>query len=328
MVAKICETCGKEYRVKNGKASTARFCSQKCHYASRRGKPVPHFEPRPQNKIECVCDYCGKLVYKWPGDFSKSSGLHFCSHQCCGEHKRSRIIVECDWCGREVEKNTCHVKRSEHNFCSRDCLARWQSENIIGEQHHLYSQEESTCNQCGKSFNRKPSQLQRSKQSFCSKECAWEYKRINGITEEQRLLFRATVLKTLSTYPRETSIEKAIREWLESHEIQHCPQHVINNKFCVDFYLPNHNVIIEALGDYFHANPMIYGEGLIPLNDMQTKNRKSDKGRFAYLRKCGYSIYGFWECNIKKDLGALMAQITEINHKREFPLSLHKAERR
>lgn len=186
------------------------------------------------------------------------------------------------------------------------------SENLLGENHPAYNQMEHICEQCGKTFRRKPSQIKKHHHSFCSKKCDTEYRRTHPMSEEQKEIIRKTALKTIKTYPRETKIEKAIREWLEEQHIYHIPQYVISNKFCVDFYLPSHNVIIEAWGDYWHGNPVKYGKGLIPLNDMQKANMGRDKSRFAYLRKCGYSVYGFWECDIKKRLDELMESVVEL----------------
>jgi len=179
------------------------------------------------------------------------------------------------------------------------------------------------CVVCGKKFEVRPYAYKSAK--CCSRKCQGQYLLQFGHSQEanakrnetlrkpeHREISRKTALKTLSTYPRETSIEKAIREWLETNGIIYIPQCILKDKFCVDFYLPEHNVIIEAQGDYFHANPIKYGEDKIPLNKMQTKNSKKDKARFTYLRKCGYSVYGFWECDIHKNLDELMNSITEL----------------
>jgi len=299
-----CAWCGKEKEVPNCrlKRQDRFFCNlEHKHLYYRYAKGTR----------EVACEVCGKKVLRTKKELEKAKH-YFCSRQCSGEYRKKRVTFSCDWCGKPVEYPESHADRSECHFCDAECDAKWRSTNIRGKNHYAYNQIEVACDQCGKVFTQKISRVKKYKKKFCSRNCYDEYLRTHPISEEKRRMLRRTALKTLSTYPRETSIEKAIRKWLEKEEIYHIPQHVINNKFCVDFYLPEHNVIIEALGDYFHANPKIYGKGLISLNDIQRQNIGRDKSRFAYLKKCGYSLYGFWECDIKADLDGLMATITGL----------------
>lgn len=43
--------------------------------------------------------------------------------------------VNCDFCGKEIEKMPCHVKRNKHNFCNKKCHGSWKSKNLIGKNH-------------------------------------------------------------------------------------------------------------------------------------------------------------------------------------------------
>lgn len=47
-------------------------------------------------------------------------------------------ITTCVWCAEEIEIRTQRVKRAENNFCDLDCLARYVSENRVGENHPLH----------------------------------------------------------------------------------------------------------------------------------------------------------------------------------------------
>lgn len=62
-----------------------------------------------------------------------------------------------------------------------------------------------------------------------------------------------------------------VREYLESHCIKHVQECPMFRKYYADFYLPKHKSVIEVYGDYWHANPRIYGEDKTPLNDQQKK---------------------------------------------------------
>lgn len=103
---------------------------------------------------------------------------------------------------------------------------------------------------------------------------------------------------------KETKPEKMVREYLEKNKIQFESQKLMYDKFLVDFYLPSHDAIIEVLGDYWHANPIKYGneeDGLIPLTPKQERQRSKDKARFAYLKTVGHNIVGVWENDIYID---------------------------
>lgn len=314
MVTKVCQVCGKEYQVKDYRTKKSVACSVEC-------------QKQWQNKkVEVQCAVCGKKLKRKP---SRAQGNVFCSNACVGKwnalQRDLKVAKICVICGKEYK-----VKRNEAGrsvACSRECHSKWQSKYRVGENAANWKSDAGRtkeCVICGKQFQVRPYAYESAK--CCSRKCHGQYllqfnhsvsadekRAITMKTQFSRDRSRRTILKTLSSYQIETSIEKAIREWLEFHDVYHVPQYVINKKFCVDFYLPNHNVVIEAFGDYFHANPIKYGEERKELNDMQTRNTKKDKARLAYLRKCGYSVYIFWEYDIKRDLDALMDTVVELN---------------
>jgi very-short-patch-repair endonuclease len=88
----------------------------------------------------------------------------------------------------------------------------------------------------------------------------------------------------------------------------------MHDKFFVDFYLPQQDIIIEVFGDYWHGNSKIYGdeEGLIPFNEKQIKQRKKDKSRIAYLKTCHNQVIVLWEYDIKNNLGECQELIKNI----------------
>lgn len=72
-----------------------------------------------------------------------------------------------------------------------------------------------------------------------------------------------------------TSIEKVIYSFLKKKKIDFKPQKLINDKFLVDAYVPELNLIIECDGDYWHS---------------LDKVKKRDKSKNAYLTKCGFNL--------------------------------------
>ncbi len=72
---------------------------------------------------------------------------------------------------------------------------------------------------------------------------------------------------------------------LDELDINYKPDHLMYNKFFVDAYIPDKNIILEVDGRYWHSLP---------------KQQLKDKSRDAYLKACGYKVYRFWEDDFDK----------------------------
>ena len=72
-----------------------------------------------------------------------------------------------------------------------------------------------------------------------------------------------------------TSIERIVYQKLLDLGIVFEKQYVVGNKFIVDVYIPDYNLIIEVDGSYWHSLDRII---------------KKDKAENAYLKKCGYRL--------------------------------------
>lgn len=55
-----------------------------------------------------------------------------------------RVTTECSQCDDSMNVLQSDLDRGEGRFCSRDCLAIWLSENVVGEQHHQWQDGETT----------------------------------------------------------------------------------------------------------------------------------------------------------------------------------------
>ena len=315
---KVCLHCQKEFEVIKSREHKAKYCSRECRDKGQ------------SKKVKTKCSWCGKELTLSPSTLEEHN---FCDLKCLGkwngERNKKRIVKNCEICGKDFEI----VESREHNAvaCSIECQNKWQSIHRRGENSPTWKGGGGTikCATCGKEFYVGKYNFEHDLAKFCSVECKREYwtkyirttkdfdnKQRKGNAKqwsnpEFRKKISQTALKTLASYPRETSIEKKIREWLNSNNIHHNCQHIINDKFCVDFYLPDENIIIEAVGDYWHSNPIKYPNDS-ELNAMQVRNKKMDKARIAYLTKCGYSLFVLWERDINEDLDKLMNPIRDI----------------
>ena len=67
-------------------------------------------------------------------------------------------------------------------------------------------------------------------------------------------------------------------------------------QYC-DFYFPEHKLIIECDGDFWHCNPEKYPDG--PIFSYQEKRMEKDKIKDKYLIDNGFRIYRVWENDFK-----------------------------
>lgn len=80
-----------------------------------------------------------------------------------------------------------------------------------------------------------------------------------------------------------TNIELIVYNFLKRRNIKFEKQYLINNKFLVDAFIPQLNLIIECDGKYWHNMKHII---------------KKDKAENAYLKKCGYKLIRLTEKEI------------------------------
>ena len=83
MITKVCENCGKEFKVKLSRKDTARYCCRKCSDEAKKGD------------LNVQCTICGKRFHMKPYQLNKYSrrlGI-FCSIECANKGK------EIGYCG-------------------------------------------------------------------------------------------------------------------------------------------------------------------------------------------------------------------------------------
>lgn len=119
--------------------------------------------------------------------------------------------------------------------------------------------------------------------------------------------------KTLRTLPKfgTSKLEKYFEtEFLKKLNINYQWQFEAKDiQRSYDFYLPEHNLLIEVDGDYYHVNPEIYeGKKLTPTqkHDMWVDKLKNE---WALLH--GIPLLRIWENDIRKNPEKVMKTIKE-----------------
>ena len=108
-VIKICEYCGKEYRVHVNRMNTARFCSFSC---KSQGYKIP----------ELICLCCGKTFKARSSKRSDTGRQKFCSQKCNWSYsKTEHPSKECERCGKKFFFYPSRLKHGNPRYCSQSC---------------------------------------------------------------------------------------------------------------------------------------------------------------------------------------------------------------
>lgn len=80
---RICVVCGTPFQARacHVRAGGGKYCSRSCYDAKR--------PPRPNNKLNLICERCGKAFAKWPSERDQRHA--FCSHTCYAASMRIPI---------------------------------------------------------------------------------------------------------------------------------------------------------------------------------------------------------------------------------------------
>jgi very-short-patch-repair endonuclease len=151
---------------------------------------------------------------------------------------------------------------------------------------------------CGEPFEIERARLGRAK--YCSLKCKDEYWSTTlSKTPENIERLRNHGIKTKKEQNNKfTKPERIVLEFLQKKEILFLPQFPMYDMFVVDFFLPDQNLVIEVLGDYWHGNPIKYK---VP-NDMQKKHQDRDSFKEKTLLEKGHKVLMIWETDIYKNI--------------------------
>ena len=112
----------------------------------------------------------------------------------------------------------------------------------------------------------------------------------------------------------DTWIERDINAFLTEHSIDFIPQYSIG-RMTADFYIPSINLIVEANGDFWHANPSVYTDEKL-LHPIQRRAIEKDERKMRQLYDKGYDVIVVWELDLKhRNEETLSEMLTQIRRK-------------
>ena len=240
-----------------------------------------------------ACEWCGKLIYKTQYQLNKHKH-YYCSNKCQSEKKHAETYhdVFCEICGKSI-----HVsKKSTQRFCSVECQNTWQTQQV-GELNKRFDREKVICNYCGDEFFIKKYKINTGQNHFCSKKCRQDwYANIWSQSDEWKEISRKRAVDILknNTTTTLTKPQIIVNNLLDSCNIKYSNEEPFVY-YSVDNYLFDHNLIIEVMGDYWHANPIKFDK----LNGLQRKNIGRDKAKNTFInRHYNIQVLYLWEKDI------------------------------
>jgi very-short-patch-repair endonuclease len=137
-----------------------------------------------------------------------------------------------------------------------------------------------------------------------------ESKKIESSAPEVRERLRNQRLKQTFPFKDAKTTEIPIQNELKRRGIPFTTHLLImgkNNRMvrAVDIAFPEHKLVVECDGDYWHANPLTYKT----FNNWQIKRIGMDKQQDERIREVGWQVIRFWESDIKKDAKACVDKI-------------------
>jgi 5-methylcytosine-specific restriction endonuclease McrA/predicted transcriptional regulator len=176
-----CDECGKSFLRKPSHIKEHNFCSKECFDRWQRGRR------RSNKRIKVKCAICGKEIERDPCKVKRNVRF-FCSKECQYEGRKKFGFPSirgknhpnwkggnpksiCQWCGNEF----IGWRRNPNKFCSKECLYKWLSEKIVGENNPHYNRVIIRCDNCGKILKRIPSWVKKTKHHFCDMKCRNEF---------------------------------------------------------------------------------------------------------------------------------------------------------
>lgn len=222
---------------------------------------------------------------------NRNTGI-YCSRQCCGKKRSKQFPVE-------------------------DLCKLYESGLMVVEIAKIYN---TTADTLRKIFKEAGIPIKRQNPKYwAGKNLSAETKaklsasaiRQFSSTQSRHLAAERTVkqIKEGRTGKAFNKLESAFAEILDELGIEYVWQYQVQRKL-FDFYLPQANALIECHGTFWHADPRFYNCN--QMKPAQKRNIANDSQKASLAIRLGYSLFCFWESDIKNDPQSVKKQLNAI----------------
>jgi G:T-mismatch repair DNA endonuclease (very short patch repair protein) len=204
---------------------------------------------------------------------------------------------------RGLNKDNCErikIAAEKISNTRKEMYENGELEKLIGDKNPMYG--ETPWNKGESKYTKESIRIGAEKVSL-SRKIYWK-----NLSEEKQ----SEIIGNLSLYAnmakKDTKIEIIIKNSLEKLKINFIKNHRVS-RYIFDFYLPDHNCIIECQGDYWHANPEIYIKE--NYTEAQKENVERDKRKIKYINDNKYKSIYLWENYIHKNKNVMCEILLE-----------------
>lgn len=282
------------------------------------------------------------IIYK-----TKFKTLHAqktCSEICrITHHKNIRklsddniaVVRFCRFCGEPFKAKRYKPKA----FCNRSCASKFHVKDGTYDKWRLMKIERQgfygSCKVCKKSIYLEPRfKGLDSLVKLCGIECEKIHfaSLFNGeqnpmygkkLTIQQKDKQKSTLFERYGVtnayfLAKRSTVSKPQRDLYNNlSELYKCkletllPFHSV--RYFADIFIPDNNIVIEFMGNYWHCNPLMYKEDYWHKKKCQYARDvwESDKIRKETLEKLGYVVYYVWESDYTRDKETVIRTLKE-----------------
>lgn len=270
-----------------------------------------------KDKIEEVIKLNGVVfVNDLSENFDRNNFIYIIDklHEIGINNQKIKVKVYCKECGQELIARPSQYKKQKHFHCDVHIKHK-----PSGKDSPFYKQVEIQCTNCSNLYSVIPYDYNKinrfgDNHNFCCQQCYWEYRSKYYVddkhsmfgthqSEEQKQRQSQLVTQMISNgiMPQTlTKPHRKINTLLELHEIDFENEHP-EKYHSIDIYLPEYNLMIEIMGNYWHAHPLKYN--INQLTSQQRKSIKQDKSKHTYVKKYkNIEILYLWEKDINENI--------------------------
>jgi len=249
-------------------------------------------------------------------------------HQC---HKSKRVkfyggnngLIKrqyiCQSCSKQGDRNAFFGKK--HSDETKKSISESNTGNLVGDKNPMWGKSvwDTYSPKQFESIRKKISKKsQGSGNAFWGRTHTDEFKKKKAKQARQWIIDHPEHLRKMVAHSleaqkrfRKTGIEAVTEVELQRRKIPHKYNKILHRKYQYDFLIGD-KFLLEVHGDYWHANPEIYGPGKRSLNDRQIFKVEQDKSKKVFAEKYGYKIFYIWETEINNLDFTVISQIERI----------------
>lgn len=275
--------------------------------------------------------------------FESSKSQKTCSDQCRILHRKNRrkksdenvtVTRTCKFCGESFKARRYKPKA----FCNRSCASKYYIQNGTYDKWRLRANERQgfykPCFVCGTMIYLEP----RFKGidglvKVCGIDCEKKhFSKLfeNGgpmsgkhLTQEQKTKQRETMrtkygVENAYMLAKRSVISKPQRELYDIlNKYYDCKLEVLlpfhTLRYFADIFIPDLQVIVEFMGNYWHCNPATYEENYWHKKKGLFAKQiwEADKERKEILETFGYNVFPIWESDYTKDKDQVITLLKE-----------------